>query len=404
MFRFIGNNHREYRFGSLILMTSQSIPPRSVQRDGPFRPAKATPVETPYRHALHAYQGLCPWSPSGDSLLYAGFSDDSGNMQIVVRNLSAGQDTVVGEASPCDYHTAAYQQWILGGKGIVFRNGSAERGGSVVVSAPGHNLPNTLYPSLRVRAVSADTHRGYGYTQETPAASMRVDFESGQVEKHFTTEEIAAHLPEELQADCAYSFSHFVPNHDETKAFIKLSKPEPHRKIPGQMDDWGAFFVYDLRDRSFRCLGQRISGHPQWMPDGRRIVNIMQPQDGSNNRWIVAQDTDTGEVERLVDFPIEGPGHPVISPCGRYLATDAYPANGMVCPIYLIELATGRMSEIARFPHATRTSNTYQPGVIHRANLHPVWSPDGTQLLINTNDLGTRLGMVLLEGFLTGVA
>lgn len=385
-------------------MISFPIPPRSTQRGGPFQPTKATSLETPYQYALHSYQGLCPWNPSGTSLLYAGFADDSKAMQIVVRDLSTGNNTVVGEASPLDYHTAAYQQWILDGEGLVFRNRDTAVNGSAVVPAPGKSLPRAFYPGLQVRAVSADTRHGYGYSQETLASAMRVDFVTGEVRKYFTTEEAATHLPSELKTDCAYSFSHFVPNRDETKAFIKLSKPEPHRKIPGQMDDWGAFFAYDLHRHSFRCLGQRISGHPQWMPDGRRIVNIMQPQDGSDNRWIVTQDTDTGEVERLVDFPIEGAGHPVISPCGRYLATDAYPANRQVCPVYLIELATGRMSEIARFPHLTKISSTYQPGVIHRANLHPVWSPDGTQLLINTNDLGTRLGMVLLEDFLTGLS
>ena len=382
-------------------MPHSPTPPVSISRPGSkFKPARITRIETPYAHALHAYQGLCPWNPAGTHLVYAGLDEETKSTRIVIRDLGDNSDNVVGETAGCDYHTAVYQQWILNGAGVVYRDTRGEIKGSTIAPAPGSSLAPAFLPSLQIRAVAPSTRHGYGYSLEDPISAMRADFTTGKVERYFDAGEAARHLTADIAEPCEYSFSHFVPNKDETLAFIKVSKPEPHRKRPGQMDDWGAFFIYNLKDGGFLCLGDRISGHPQWNPEGTHIVNIMQPLDGSDNRWLVAVDAVSGAVQRLVDFPIEGPGHPVVSPDGRYLATDAYLANRQCCPIYLIDLSTGAVSEIARFDHSTKLTSTYQPGTIHRSNLHPVWSPDGSKLLVNANEGGTRLGMYLLEDFL----
>lgn len=382
-------------------MTEIPSPPPSVSRPGPFKPARVTRLETPFLHALHAYQGLCPWSPDGGALLYAGFNSLEEPAHIVVRDLWTGRDFPLGRSARCDFHTAAYQQWILSGSAIIYREEADGIRGSRLLPAPGSDGTPAFYPRLNIRQVAASTERGYGYSMEDPVCAMRVDFRTGEVEPFFTTAEAARHLPPEIAEDCAWNFSHFVSNPQETLAFVKISKPDPHRQRPGQMNDWGALLVYDLRAGTFRCLGDRISGHPQWLPDGRHILNIMQPLDGSDNRWLVTQDAHTGEVRRLVDHPIEGAGHPVVSSNGQYLAIDAYPASHLECPVYLIEMATGRLTEVARLPHSTRLSNTYNPRTIFRANPHPVWSPDGRSLLVNTNGSGERLGMALLEDFLS---
>lgn len=384
-------------------MSENIPPPRAAQGlRTPFWSAKITRLETSGSHALHAYQGLCPWSPSADRLLYAVIDEVPDIARMIVRDLRNGTEFVAGESSHCDFHTGSYQQWVLYGDGIVFRNRENGIIGSTVAPAPGSSLQPVFYPGLRIRTTARRGLRGYGQLKENDLdGAARVDFSTGRIERFFTVTEAALHLPKNLREDCPFSISHFVPNAAETLAFFKLSKPEPHRKIPGHMDDWGAFFVYDLQNRTFRCFGQRVSGHPQWMPDDRRIVNIMQPLDGSDNRHLVAQDALTGDVDRLVDFPIEGAGHPVFSPDGRYLATDAYTADHRQCPVYVIDLATGQMAEIARFNHITKITDTYQPHTLFRSNLHPVWSPDGSRLLVNANENGTRLGLFLLENFLT---
>lgn len=85
----------------------------------------------------------------------------------------------------------------------------------------------------------------------------------------------------------------------------------------------------------------------------------------------------------------------------RALFLAGPPAPGrLTCPIYVIDLESGRMNEIARFAHPTKVTDVYQPHTISRSNPHPVWSPDGRQLLVNANEGGTRLGMFLLEDFL----
>ncbi len=379
----------------------------------PLKRARVTSVETPYKHALHAYQGLCPWSPDGSQLLYVGFSEVHDEADIVIRDLATGRDTLLGKTHKYDYHTAAYQQWGLDGQCIVYDDMRDGLKSAVLADASGSGQSRCI-KGMHVRAVSPSGLRGYGglnvsgLNEQEPSAvggsenvAARLDLASGKVETLFSTQEAARHLPEELvDPACGWAINHCVANADESRVFFKLVRPDIIRTPPDQMDIWGGFFTYDINRSEFHCFGHRISGHPQWMPDGRHIINVMQPLDGSDNRWLVLQDTDTGDVERLVDWPIEGPGHPVISPDGRYLATDAYTANRLCCPVYVIELETGICREIARFEHHTKVTDTYQPHTLLRSNLHPVWSPDSRSLLVNVNDGASRLGMYLLEDFL----
>ncbi len=383
----------------------------SCRHPNPFNKARVTLLETPYKHSLHAYQGLSPWNPNGTSLLYAGFEEVGQQAEIVVRDLATGNNRIIGTSQKYDYHTAAYQQWCMDGTKIVYddiRNGCK---GAVVTDVAKGGGSAHFYEGLHVRCVSTNGRHGYGdfadnakssAKENSECVAMRIDFVKGEIEELFTPGEASEHLiPEMVDLECPWEVHHLVANADESMAFFKLVRPRTGRKRDSQVAIWGGFFTLDLRERNFIAHGHRISGHPQWMPSGRQIINIMQPLDGSDNRWLVLQDAVTADVERLIDFPIEGPAHPVVSPNGKYLALDAYTANGQVCPFYVIELATGRCMEIARFDHYTRLGETYQPHTITRANLHPVWSPDSKSLLINVNNRGTRLQMYLLEDFIT---
>src|SRR5690606_12621748 len=109
-----------------------------------------------------------------------------------------------------------------------------------------------------------------------------------------------------------YEFSHPVANPQLTCLFFKLMR----RRAQGTR--FAALFTLDLTTGALTCLGDRISGHPVWMPDGQHILNVMSPRDGSDNRWLVYQHAGTGEVTRVVDLPMEGPGHPTLTPDGRY--------------------------------------------------------------------------------------
>lgn len=335
--------------------------------------------------------------------LYLGFDDGASSADIILRDLATGRETVIADTRSFDFHTASFQQWILGGQAVVYDDILDGHRLCAIAPATGHGAVTRL-PGMHVRAVSADMLFGYGGLREkvenNAHSAARIHFETRRIETFFTAAEAARHMPPDIAEDCPFSITHFVPNPSQTLAFFKLCKPSPTKKIPGRMEDWGGFFIFDLAARTFRCLGQRISGHPQWMPDGRHIINIMQPLDGSDNRWLVTQDALTGAISRLIDLPIEGAGHPVISPDGRWLATDAYTADHSTCPVYLIDLHTGQSAEIARFPHSTKISDRYQPHTIFRSNLHPVWSPDSRSLQVNVNHSGDRLGIVFLDDFL----
>ena len=183
------------------------------------------------------------------------------------------------------------------------------------------------------------------------------------------------------------------------------------RRFPDGRNQFGAFFVRDMASGALRCFGRTISGHPCWMHDGRAILNVMPPEgwiytrggkgfdpvDGSRNRWLVVVDAETGAYERLVDLPIEGPGHPIVSPDGRWIVTDAFRQSGRSTPIYVIEIRTGIAREIIRLDHHFSGAS---PTALTRGQPHPAWSPDGREVYVNCNHGGRAMEPLILYDFL----
>jgi Tol biopolymer transport system component len=364
------------------------------------RPARVTPVATRYANAVHSYHAIPAWSPDGGRLLYLGIDDPTQPGEVVVRELDTGRERVVGSTGNYNFHTAAWQMWALGGKAVLFGRGN-EEGEEFLMLAPadGSGPARELrgLAGCNVRRMCRDGRRGTGHGPTPRGAAIQMfDLRSESGETLVTLDEALALYPEEFRDPAAgYGISHAVANDQETRLFFKVTKYLPGREI--SYPDWGAFYVKDLPGGELRCLGYRISGHPIWLPDGRHILNIKNPLDGSDNRWVVRVDSVTGRDERLFAQPTEGPGHPALSPDGRWLLLDGFTADGQTCPIYLFDMQTGLCREIARLRHLFR-GKPY--GAPTRGQPHPTWSPDGRKALVNCNDGGARMGLYILEDFL----
>ena len=372
--------------------------------------ARCTEIPSASRHAVHAYQGVNPWSADGSQLLYLGFEELGQAASLVVRDMGSGRETRLAESLGYDFHTAASQRWVLRDSAVLFRtrNGTREPALAMArVDRPGAAEVLHEFAGRMARHICADTRHAI-------TASLRgverLDLQARTSEILVPMEEIMAALPAELKfPGQPFHIEHPITSPDETRLFFKLGHRDPARLYGSR--NWGAFFAKNLARGGMRCFGNRISGHPSWMPDSRHILNVMMPDDGSDNRWLVLMDVDTGSVERLMDLPIEGAGHPAVSPDGRWIATDGYSVDGRSAPVYLVDLASGNVREIARIPHHILTAAelhyswakggaVYDPSVIRRSHLHPVWSPDSRRLLVNCNHDGERMGLVLLEDFL----
>ena len=399
------SHHTEIRIKAMVpVYTEKRVEKSSI-----------TPVNSRFTHSVHQYHAVMPWSQDMTHLLYIGF-DSEEEASIVVQRLADGKEHVLAQTTLFNYHDCAGQHWIFDDRAVVFRDKDAKGDGVlsiVYLERPGVVEKLTELPDCGIRHVCADQRHALGMrrsSEKTGGSIERIDLQERTSETLVTVAEAVETVPEPLYTEfiedtASFHINHPVYNRQETRLFFKLM-----RRFADGTGQFGAFFVKDLESGDLRCFGREISGHPCWMPDGRAILNIASPQgydyvrgegfksgDGSGNRWVVVVDAQTGEYERLVDQPIEGPGHPDISPDGNWVVTDAFTADAKKCPIYVIEIKTGIVREIARLDHKSGGRSVNE---LTRGQPHPSWSPDSKQVLVNCNHGGRGIQPLILHDFL----
>jgi hypothetical protein len=364
------------------------------------RPTRIVPIETPFMHSVHTYFGISPLDRTGRQLLYLGFDSLEGEASVVVRDLRTGRDTTLAKTRKFNFHSAAYQHWVLRDSAIIFETqGDDGQAYPALVSlqAPQEVRVLTALRNRNVRHVCSDSVHVLAYwaVPDPNAAIERVNLETGRVETLVTVTQALAELPASLrEPQVRHYFTHPVTNAAENRMFFKLMNVYPDGRLK-----FCAFYTLDLRTGKIRCQGNQISGHPFWMDDDRHILNIESTRDNTDNRWLVKVDAETGEVHRLFERRIEGPGHPSQSPDGRWIITDAFTRDGKQSIIYLGDLKSGTLVEIARLDHVFK-GGLGIGHMITRGQPHPAWSPDGKQVLINFNHGARRMQILSLQDFL----
>jgi Tol biopolymer transport system component len=120
--------------------------------------------------------------------------------------------------------------------------------------------------------------------------------------------------------------------------------------------------------------------HHSWLNDGHSILFGHINRDGTPNLYRI--DCDNTNLRLLSKHPLAG--HPIISPDGTRIVTDDYDETKTRGSILLLNLETDTVETIASF-----TAN------LKRANAHPVWNHDGTQILYHSDHTGySRLYLI----------
>ena len=160
-----------------------------------------------------------------------------------------------------------------------------------------------------------------------------------------------------------------------------------------------------------------IANHPNWHPDGKRMVlNMVPVTHGLRNIHFCFVSSDGTQLEVLSERHL-GSGHPSIDPGGRFLLTDAYPREKWVVdasaevPLRLIDLATDEEMRLCTVPvdlgAPRRVRRPRQPswrrllgprratrdavgGSHFKLDPHPAWDRDSRRICFNGAPEGQR--------------
>lgn len=333
------------------------------------------------RHSIHAYINTTPESPDGKWVLFYTSAEREGyrgELRLLER-ATGREEVLVRNVTVEDAHRAACQQWVSGGKRVVFhdyRNGEwmvlavdvatkkervLARRRMVSWGQPAHDLVPVYGP-----------HWAPGEHRDLELANAA----TGEIRKAVKAEEVRARFPELVGkefGDRPVSIFFPVVSPDLKRVFFKMatpaggdfrSKTASHREL---------LIGYDLENRRF-LFGRARWGHPAWMPDSRTILNM-------NNVLI---DSNDGAERTMRGLPVFRGSHPSPSPLGGLWATDSLMESFGGKPgewgVALASVAGGSHEFLHRFDNGRGAASW------RVSHPHPAFSADARRIYFNVND------------------
>lgn len=342
------------------------------------------------RHSIHAYFNTSPESPDGRHvLLYTSTTADGHTGEIWIVERSSGEATVLARNVEVeDAHRAACQQWLSGGRTVVFHD---RRDGRWVVV--GINVE-----TRQERILAQDRQVAWGqpagnviplYGPHWNPGSHR-DLELLNVETHeirtaLKADDVqAAHAKWIGERFGSKRISIFFPiiSPDESLAVFKLAAPEGGDFRSAKASHRDGLFCCDLNSGEVLWMHAHW-GHPAWHPDSASLINY-------DRQGLFTIDARTGAVRRASNLPAFPGSHPSFGPGGRLFATDLRlgKSDGALDEWAAVvgSLAAGRHRIVHRFENG-RGSTSWR-----ESHPHPVFSQDGRRLYFNVSaDRWTRL-------------
>jgi hypothetical protein len=335
------------------------------------------------RHSIHSYFNVSPESPDGSSVLYysSGVANgESGDIRIKDRKTGKVR-IIASNITTEDAHRVACQQWISGGKRVVFHDFRNDTTAVVCVDLDTGKEKVLAWDRLVWwGASSGDIVPLYG-KQWNPGKYPDLQFvnvKTGEITTIVKSEEVRARYPEQIKkefGDKPISICFPAISPDGTRVFFKIAVAEiaPSGNFRSPSNSYRETIVcYDVKAKKFLFIGPRW-GHPAWLTDSCRIINYGP----------VLTDSNTG-----MDTPIPGvpsfPGsHPSATPDQKLFVTDVDLSKQEKKPglwgVAVGNLAGGNSTIIHRFDnaHGATTWRHNHP--------HPVASPDCRRIYFNVN-------------------
>ena len=346
------------------------------------------------RHTMHAYYTASPERPGGGAaLFYASTTREgyTGSLYLAARGGDAEDGSAAGQEIELvsgltveDAHRAACQQWVSGGRRVVYHD---YRDGAWVVAALDVSPDGATHAE---RVLTGDRLVGWGQPEadlvplygthwlpNTHRDLELLDVASGAVRTVLTAEAVRAAYPEAVAdtfGDRPVSIFFPVLSPDLSRVFFKLATATGEDFRSPKASRRAMLICYDLAGGRFLFADERWA-HPAWHPDSRTIVDVPH----------ALIDSDTGSRRTLDGLPPLPGAHPSFSPdgtlCVSDVALDRMPGAGAApgeWGIVVEDLAAQRSVLLHRFDESQGAASW------RRCHPHPVFSPDGRRIYFST--------------------
>jgi len=233
------------------------------------------------RHTMHSYFNTCPESPDGRYVLfYSSTAKDGHHGEVCIRDRKTGEERVLAtNINAEDAHRVACQQWLSGGKRVVFHG---EREGE-------WNTWCVDLDTMKERVLARGQLAGWGQPNAdivplysphwNPGEHRDLDLINVATGERQTPVTVAA-LKEAYPAWFAKAFGEqkpsiffpiLSPNLERVFFKMALKTGEDPRSTKASARE--GLICYSLAEKKFLYMNPKW-GHPSWQPDSRHITEM----------------------------------------------------------------------------------------------------------------------------------
>ncbi len=356
----------------------------------------------PGRHTIHSYFNTCPESPDGKFVLfYSSTAPDAHRGEVVIRDRATGDEKVLAtNINAEDAHRVACQQWVSGGKRVVFHG---ERDKQWFVGC-------VDLDTMKERILAKNRLAGWGqpnadivplYSPHWNPGEHRdldlINVATGEKRTGVTVDALKQAYPDWF----AKTFGEQKPSiffpilsPDLKRVFFKMALATSDDPRSSKASARQGLICYSLEEKRFLYMNPKW-GHPSWQPDSRHITEVHYTVFDSNDGKATvnpgmptkaARAKAAAEGTPLPELPLRDVSgdHPSVSPDGKIVVTDTIMTSfGGARNEWGVVLADTKGTGQIIIHHFDNSRGAKSWRVSHP---HPVFSGDGRRIYYNVSD------------------
>lgn len=369
---------------TFVLFILGLMPPlsRASELLEPWKKAKISVVLAQPQHSIHSYFNTSPESPDGRWVLF--FTSRVASAQegdvCIIERATGKVTTLARDVVVEDAHRVACQQWVSGGKRVVYHN-LLKSGASVVMSvevATGKQQVLARGRQVGIGQPGSDIVPIYGpHWQPGEHRDLElVDVATGEIRQTpLTADLVKKTYPDWVSRQFGDGpVSIYIPmlSPDTKRVFCKLATSLGGDVRSSKASKREGLICFDLQTGKLLSMWEKW-GHPAWHPDARHILNVPG----------IVMDAETGKVQPIPNCPKLPGSHPSFDPTGKLFTSDttakAFDGQPGWWMVGIGDVATGAFVPVHTFDHS-RGAQSWR--VSHP---HPVFSADGRRLYFNVS-------------------